>query len=265
MPLERARLIESGLGEAAWNMALDEALLQLQPRRGQATLRFYGWTTPTLSIGYFQKHSSVNQEACRREGVVWIRRPTGGRGVLHDRELTYSFVSGLDSLPLGVNGAHRRISSALARGLCRLGFEAELARHSERGSSQACFDAPSYSELTVRGKKVVGSAQTRSRVALLEHGSIPLELDISRLLALLNLDRLRRGPLAQRLARRAAGLKQLGQGAITLEQLKAALARGFEEEFGFVLEPGEPSPEERALAGELMRKKYRTAAWNLRR
>ncbi len=265
MPLERARLIESGTGEAAWNMALDEALLRLQSQRCQATLRFYGWTVPTLSIGYFQKHSSVDQEACRRKGVAWIRRPTGGRGVLHDRELTYSFTSGLDGLPPGVNGAHRRISSALARGLHRLGFEAELARHSERGSSQACFDAPSYSELTVRGKKVVGSAQTRSRAALLEHGSIPLELDISRLLTLLKLDAQRRGPLVERLERRAAGLNQLGQGTVKIELLKAAIAGGFEEEFGFVLEPGELSPEERALANELLATKYRTLAWNLRR
>lgn len=263
MTLKPARLIESEIADAAWNMAVDEALLRLQPQIGRATLRFYRWEVPTLSIGYFQKSASVDLEACRRQGYTFIRRPTGGRAVLHDRELTYSFVCGLDQLPSTVNGSHERISQALAHGLRRLGFEPQLTRKSAIGKSDACFDAPSYSELTIAGKKVAGSAQTRSRNALLEHGSIPLEFDAELLTSLLRTDG-RSEWLAESLRRRAAGLNDLSTRVIRWDELRRAIQAGFEEEFGFALEPVELSAEERDLARKLRDTKYRSEDWNLR-
>jgi lipoate-protein ligase A len=264
MSLKPARLIDSGVAYAAWNMAIDEALLRLQPQIGRATLRFYSWEVPTLSIGYFQKSASVNLEACQRRGFAYIRRPTGGRAVLHDKELTYSFICGLDQMPPTINDSHEHISRALARGLRRLGFEPQLARKSATGKSDACFDAPSYSELTIEGKKVAGSAQTRSREALLEHGSIPLEFDAELLTSLLSANG-RSGSLAVNLRRRAGGLNELSSRAISMEELKRAVKSGFEEEFGLALEPGELSNEERDLARELLVTKYRSDGWNLQR
>lgn len=263
MSLERARLIDSGIADAAWNMAVDEAILQLQPQIGLPTLRFYSWELPTISIGYFQKSATIDRETCKRHGFAFVRRPTGGRAVLHDKELTYSFVCGLDQLPASVSGSHERINRALAHGLRRLGFAPVLARKTESGRSNACFDAPSYSELTVDGKKVAGSAQTRSRLALLEHGSIPLEFNAQQLVSLFNSNGQAK-PLAERLQRSAAGLNALSPRPIGLEDLKCAIRSGFEEEFGFVLEPAELSPAEHQSACKL-RAKYSSQNWNLHR
>jgi len=263
MKLKHARLIDSGIADAAWNMAVDEAMLSLQPKIGFATLRFYRWEVPTLSIGYFQKTSGIDLNACRQRSFAFVRRPTGGRAVLHDKELTYSFVCGLDQLPASVNGSHERINRALAHGLRRLGFDPVLARKTESGRSHACFDAPSYSELTIQGKKVAGSAQTRSREALLEHGSIPLEFDVHQLVSLFSLNGQAKA-LAERLQRSAAGLNELSSHAIRLADLKCAIQMGFEEEFGFRLELADLSAEERDLASELL-EKYLSDGWNLGR
>ncbi|MEW5933385.1 MAG: biotin/lipoate A/B protein ligase family protein, partial [Bacillota bacterium] len=124
----RWRLIRDGYHDGATNMAVDEAIM-LAHARGEVppTLRFYGWRPPALSLGYAQKaEREVDLEACRRAGVDVVRRPTGGRAVLHDREVTYSVVISTALFPGSVVETYRRLSAGLVEGLRLLGLQAEV-------------------------------------------------------------------------------------------------------------------------------------------
>jgi lipoate-protein ligase A len=263
------RLIRSGSGAPAWNMALDEALWHAFPKLGRPTLRLYRWERPAVSIGYAQRASAFDLGACARLGLEFIRRPTGGRAILHlphERELTYSLVHPVAGLG-GVRESHRLIAEAVALGLRRLGLPAEVNARpgSLPASSEACFEAPSYHELTIAGKKVAGMAQVRDRLALLEQGSLPLELDLDRLAAVFSQARPRGSPreaLIALLRQRAAGLREFRP--LELEELEAAICAGFSAHFGIELEEAPPTPEELELAAELERK-YKSPEWNLRR
>src|SRR5438128_7609979 len=202
--------------KGAWNMAVDEVLLDgVAAGSAPPTLRFYAWSPACLSLGYFQPVSVVNLEGCRGLGVDVVRRPTGGRAILHDRELTYSValpasVLGHDA---GILPSYRRLSLALQAGLARLGIEVSLAPESEApsraGQGPVCFDRPSAHEILLRGRKVVGSAQVRRAGALLQHGSIVIEPRIETLVACLRLDD---DPMtaAGRLGGGVAGLAEAG-------------------------------------------------------
>ena len=189
------RLLLDPPAEGAWNMAVDEVLLDgIAAGSAPPTLRFYTWTPACLSLGYFQPFSVVNVEGCRGLGIDIVRRPTGGRAILHDRELTYSValpasVLGHDA---GILPSYRRLSLALQAGLARLGIEVSLAPESEApsraGQGPVCFDRPSAHEILLRGRKVVGSAQVRRAGALLQHGSIVIEPRMATLVACLRLD-----------------------------------------------------------------------------
>src|SRR2546421_12562590 len=161
------RLLLDPPAEGAWNMAVDEVLLDgIAAGSAPPTLRFYTWTPACLSLGYFQPFSVVNVEGCRALGIDIVRRPTGGRAILHDRELTYSVA--LPASVLGHDGgvlpSYYRLSLALQDGLRRLDVPATLAPESA-GSSAAhgpvCFDRPSAHEILLDGRKLVGSAQMR--------------------------------------------------------------------------------------------------------
>ena len=252
------RLLRTGLGGPAWNMALDEALWRLSPR---PVLRLYRWALPTLSLGRHQRLSAPILEALEREReeeeIALVRRPTGGRAVLHDpiHELTYSVVH--PSAGMGtVLESHKKIHEALALGLRRLGLEAELAPGRRDRTGVACFAAPSRTELMVKDRKVAGSAQVRDGHALLEHGSLPLRLDPARLARLLGDE-----GLQTMLAREAAGLWEFLPG-LKLMELEAAVIAGFAERFKVAFLEDRPTPEELALAEELT-EKYESPKWTL--
>ena len=191
--------INSGPRSAAYNMALDEALLNWHSK-GEIgpVLRFYEWEPATLSIGYFQQvERDIQIEQVKKEGLGFVRRQTGGRGVLHDDELTYSVIVSekYPNMPETVTEAYRVISQGLLEGFRLLGFQAEFSvPQSEeeqaalkRPKSGVCFDAPSWYELVVEGKKIAGSAQTRQKGVILQHGAILRHLDIDRLISLFRL------------------------------------------------------------------------------
>ena len=182
----RWRYIDSGPASGAENMALDERLLDDMARRGGApVLRFYSWDPPAVSLGRFQQEgTSVDRAACRARGIDVVRRVTGGRAVLHYRELTYSIVSPADSalFPKDVIGSYRVIAEGLLAGLRLLGIPAEMATRAGNavrpdGDHSACFATPSQYELVAGGRKIIGSAQRRLPNAFLQHGSILLEYD----------------------------------------------------------------------------------------
>jgi lipoate-protein ligase A len=266
------RLILDGAADGFTNMAVDEAILEAH-LAGEAppTVRFYRWRPACLSIGYFQRAAKeVDEEGCRRLGVDWVRRPTGGRGILHDVELTYSVVASAGDAAVegGVLQSYRRISTGLVAGLRRFGVPAEMAPEKMRGpglGSAACFDAPSAYEVTIHGRKVIGSAQVRRGGALLQHGAILLEVDIARQVGVLQPPPgLTTAQLAEVLAPRLISLGEAAGRPVSAEELAAALRAGFAEAWGQPLEAGELTlgERERALA---LRGKYASEEWNRRR
>jgi lipoate-protein ligase A len=175
--------------------------------------------------------------------------------VLHDQEWTYSVVAGLDLLPGGVSASYRALSDALILALNGLGLNPELQRHQTKSDSAVCFDTPAFAELTVNNKKVSGSAQTRSKHALLQHGSIPLEFPWKALAIALKLSQAQ----VRLLKRQAAGLAELDH--ITLEQLRDALVQGFESQFG-PMAPDVLTSKEKNLADQLAKTKYARLNWS---
>ena len=170
-------------------MSVDEDLLA-RAQAGDKTpvLRFYTWAPPAVSLGRFQKiETAVNADACKSLGFDIVRRVTGGRAVLHHRELTYSIVARTDNplFPPTVHGAYKVIAAGLLAGLRNLGIDAEMVsrggRHAalvnKNSKDPACFSSPSWYEIVVDGKKIVGSAQRRLSSAFLQHGSILTDYD----------------------------------------------------------------------------------------
>lgn len=243
------RCLEEGPNPAAWNMAVDEALLGCYPRFRQPTLRLYAWEKPTLSLGRFQALEAVQLGACAAAGIDVVRRPTGGRAVLHHREVTYGVVAGLELFPPGVIASYRRLSDALVGALQRLGLAPQLQRKQARADAEVCFETPSFAELTLGGKKVCGSAQTRSKDALLQHGSLPLHFPWDLLKIALGLD----DRLLLRLRGQAGGLCEFAP--LDEGDVRQALRRAFAQHFG-PLVPGELRAEERARAQELLELKH---------
>jgi len=165
-------------------MALDEALMSRARVAGEWTLRMYAWSEPTISLGRNQSATRhYDRERIRREGIAVVRRPTGGRTILHHREITYS-VTGPAANAGSEGEAYARINRLLVRGLANLGVAVAIAPRRERARSPdatPCFDRPAEGELTFDGRKLAGSAQWRSDGALLQHGSILVADDQRRL------------------------------------------------------------------------------------
>lgn len=227
-------------------MACDATLLA---RAAAPTLRLYAWDPPAVSLGHHQPAPTPDELArLHALGLDWVRRPTGGRAVFHggpEEELTYSVVApiGAAGIPAGLGDAHRWIHATIAAGLGALGATVALAPRRERGAERAtpprgrlaCFAASVPGEITAGGRKLVGSAQRRSRRALLQHGSIPLAGD--------------QGPLAEVWpgslpAERPANLSGVAGRRIAFDDLARALVVAFEEALDARLEPGVLTAEE---------------------
>lgn len=248
----RWRLLETGPRPGAWNMACDSALLAAAELPGFApTLRLFAWDPPAVSLGHHQPDLAAAELALlEARGVDLVRRPTGGRAVFHggpERELTYSVVASLGEAGLGLGLAEscRAIHGAIAAGLSALGADVALVARAPAGarplsvrpsSRRACFDAAATWEIEAGGRKLVGSAQRRSRRALLQHGSIPLAGDQS-LLAELWPGSLARG--------RATTVSAAAGRSVRFDELAASLRSAFESRLCAVLVPGGLTSQER--------------------
>lgn len=271
-PLTTWRLLNTASADGATNMAIDEAILTaVAEGRSLPTLRFFAWEPPCLSIGYNQAMGEVDITRCRREGVDFVRRPTGGRAILHTDELTYSIVAPQDEPRVvgGVVESYRRLSAGLVKGLRLLGVDvvqAEAGHGQDTDVSAACFDAPSAYEVTAGGKKLVGSAQVRRKGAVLQHGSLPLQGDITRICHYLVVpSEERRQELRQELWARATSLELVLRRVVPFAQVVEALVKGFSEALNLHLEPGKLSEHELALIQQFRREKYTAEAWNFRK
>ena len=218
------------------NMKLDRELLHWveQCSAKITVVRFYRWAVPTISLGKHQRaEEAVDQIYCQREAIPIVRRPTGGRAVFHDDELTYSLVSNhcqyfsLES----VRDTYRVIAAGLKAGLRGLGISAQLAegcRHSPpvppSGLKNPCFLSPSQNELLLRGYKIVGSAQRRLRRSFLQHGSIPLQVDYPQMAAALGIQE-------KALRETLLSVSEASGYQVCFAALCNALKEGFEETF----------------------------------
>ena len=166
----------------SWNMAVDDFLLRSLGDAPQTILRFYAWERPTVSLGYSQKaHKAVDVDLCKKNGVDIVRRMTGGKLVLHHREVTYSLCSSdAETFTPLLRDSYKQISEGLIMGLEKMGLTPSLAQDppiSTKKGDLPCFAFPAQNEIEVGGEKIVGSAQRREGTRFIQHGSIPLADD----------------------------------------------------------------------------------------
>jgi len=268
-PLAHWRLLNTGAADGATNMAIDEAILRAVARElVPPTLRFFAWEPPCLSLGQAQSSSDVDWAACAQRGYTVVRRPTGGRAILHTDELTYS-VTAPETEPCvegGIVASYRRLSQGLLEGLRLLGVSSIKVHHPDVESSPpndsqgpVCFEVPSTYEITVDGKKLIGSAQVRREGVVLQHGALPLTGDLARICQVLTSP-----PAPARVRARATTVESALGRAVSFEEAAQAIARGMASALNLELTPGDLLPQERAWADELRRTRYATDEWNRR-
>lgn len=260
-----------GVSSGAYNMAVDAAILAAVAAGESApTLRFYGWSPPCLSLGYGQRAREADQERLAARGWGIVRRPTGGRAILHTDELTYS-VALPKSHPLaqmGVVESYRQISAALLAGLEALGARprADRAETAEDSLSPVCFETPSHYEITVEGRKLIGSAQVRRREGLLQHGTLPLCGDITRICdALIYPGESARAAAKAQVRARATTLEAVLGVVVDWRTAVDAVADGFRQALAISLTSGELSTDEGTEAAHLAAEIYGNPDWTLRR
>ena len=265
------RLIYDQPTLGARNMALDEALLaSVAAGDAPPTLRLYGWSPACLSLGYGQHAREADAARLAERGWLLVRRPTGGRAILHADELTYSLALPLDH-PLadgGIVESYRQISAALLAALAALGAQphADRAEKQDAPLSPVCFETPSHYEITVKGRKLVGSAQARKGGGLLQHGTLPLAGDIARICdALAYPDEADRSAAQAEGRARALTLAEALGREVDWQTAADAVAQGFTDALGVTLTQGELTPAERETADRLTAEVYDNDAWTLRR
>ncbi|MBI5955248.1 MAG: lipoate--protein ligase family protein [Chloroflexi bacterium] len=263
------RLLHTPAATGAWNMAVDESILE-HIYRGESmpTLRLYSWNPPCLSLGHAQPFADVDMERLKLHGWEVVRRATGGRAILHTDELTYS-VTGREDDPVLVGGileSYNRIAQALMYAVRELGLPVEMKEHADQPATKnqnpVCFEVPSTYEITVNGKKLIGSAQARKKEGVLQHGSLPLTGDLTRICqALVFKDEAAREVASQRLLTRATTVQSVIGVEKDWETAAQAFIRGFEVQLGISFESGVLSPSEEKRAAELVKEKYAHPSW----
>jgi lipoyl(octanoyl) transferase len=267
------RLLITPPARGAWNMAVDESILEhAQAGHGESlpTLRLYAWVPACLSLGHAQPFTDVDSARLKERGWEVVRRATGGRAILHTDELTYS-VTGSAEEPLltgGVLESYNRIAQALLLAVKNLELPVEMKERKENNQATpnpVCFEVPSTYEITVDGKKLIGSAQARKKEGVLQHGSLPLTGDLTRICqALFFENETAREDASKRLLARATTVESALGRAVSWEAAAQAFIHAFEAQFGLCFERGELSESESRRAEELVREKYDHPSWTER-
>ncbi len=251
------RLIVDGAHRGAWNMAVDEALAEaVDAGRSAPAFRLYRWSPPALSLGFSQPFEAADAAFCAAHGVDVVRRPTGGRAVLHHLELTYAVLAplGTGAFTFDLQAAYQAICRALVAGLSALGVPAEVSGRPEGDlvkPTQAipCFVGPAAGEVVAGGRKLVGSAMRRVGNSILQHGSILEGWDGALQAGCLGL------PDDSGLRPAVATLTDLLSAPPVAAALETAMTGGFARTFGVALEPSSLTPDERARASLLDRER----------
>jgi lipoate-protein ligase A len=262
------RLLITSPASGDWNMAVDEAILESAGRGDSLpTLRLYAWDPPCLSLGYAQPYADVDLARLKERGWDVVRRPTGGRAILHADELTYA-VAGQASHPIlagNVLESYNRLARVISQALKSLGLPVEMKeREVGDGTSTnpVCFEVPSTYEITVDGRKLVGSAQARRKDGVLQHGSLPLSGDLTRIIQVLAFpeedDRM---DAAYRLLERATTAGAVRGLPVSWDGAAQAFVSAFTDVLGLDLREGILTEFERSRVAELVEIKYSHPSW----
>ena len=262
------RLLIDGPARGSWNMAVDEALLEGAASPGfMPTLRLYAWDPACLSLGHAQPIVEVDKAQLAAFGWDVVRRPTGGRAILHTDELTYSITGSADSAIFqgGILTSYRHISLALLEFLERFYLQPAMKDNPEVSVSHqesVCFEVPSNYEITLANKKIIGSAQARRKNAVLQHGAIPLFGDIARITQVLTYpDAAARKRAADRVRERATNLRlEIGQ-TVSWQQAASEFVKAFESIHNIKFITSSLTPDELTLARRIEEEKFADPSW----
>jgi len=272
VPMDNWRLIISSPSTGDKNMALDEAILEaVSSGESPPTLRLYAWQPPCLSIGYAQPVADVDRQRLDELGWGLVRRPTGGRAILHSDELTYAVIAANTNPHVagGVLQSYQHLSRGLVAALTMLGLHVEVQPNipvpEEQRTNPVCFQAPSAYEITVRGRKLVGSAQVRRRGGVLQHGSLPLKGDITRICQVLRFEgEASSQQSVQSIRERAVTVEELLGRQVPWQQAAEALIEGFTNAIGLSLDLQPPTEAEYKRAEMLVSSRYSQSSWTER-
>ena len=265
-------IIDDQPRSGAANMAMDQALAEAAAAGDSPpTLRFYRWQPPAVSLGRHQPMTDVDADVVQQLGYEIVRRPTGGRAILHTDELTYAVTAAADEPRVSgsLMDAYLRLSNALLNGLQRVGLHADKAAGNVRAGpnvSAACFEVPSAYEITANGRKLIGSAQSRRAGYVLQHGSLPLVGDIGRLVDVLALPDEDRARLRAELVSRACTLAEAmglpeNDPSLDFKHVAQSIIQGFGELLTLSFKPAQPSPAELRRTAALIREQFANPEW----
>lgn len=253
------RFEHTGYHSGAFNMEYDERLARMLVEGGEVgTVRVYGWKPAAISLGWNQSLEEIDLAACSQAGIDVVRRPTGGRAILHSDELTYSVT--MVPTRASVLSVYNEISKALVCGLRHLNVDVGLEKSQPHfpslyrtPSSAACFTSSARYEISVGGRKLVGSAQRRyarsnGEEIMLQHGSILLGEDHKRMVEFLAINEKDRFAIAQELNDKTTDLRSVLQRTVAFEELAPMIRLGFEEAWGIRFAQ---SVEQPSMMGEL--------------
>ena len=248
-------------------MAVDAAILSAVGRdEAPPTLRLYRWDPPCLSLGYSQPFSDLDQDQLRSRGWDVVRRPTGGRAILHTDELTYAVIGPKTDPRLkgGLMESYRRLSKALFESLIILGLPVQVhsGKNPDSINHPVCFENPSDFEITVEGKKIIGSAQARKKEGILQHGTLPLKGDLTRIIQVLkysNSDQ--RDQAAGVLLQKAATVKTVLGREVSWDEAATAFQTGFQNSLNLNFAQSDLSSSEKEAAQLLAKTQYSDPRW----
>ncbi len=267
------RLLITPPARGAWNMALDESILEHIGRgKSMPTLRLYAWEPACLSLGHAQPFADVDMARLKERGWEVVRRATGGRAILHTDEITYSVIAPNEEPHVAgtVLESYNRLAQALLLAVQQLDLPVEmkeLVGHagSLTKANPVCFEVPSTYEITVNGKKLIGSAQARKKEGVLQHGSLPLTGDLTRICQVLAFENEgAREEASKRLLARAATVESALGREVSWETAAGAFIHAFEAQLGLSLKKGELSESESKRTDELVKTKYDHPSWTER-
>lgn len=243
----------------SWNMAVDDYLFRSLGEKPQTTVRFYSWENPTASLGYSQKADKVlDVQYCQNNGIDVVRRITGGKMVLHFREVTYSICSSDSSVFTDkLSDSYRLISEALMKGLEKMGLDSVLAEESPSSYARGnlpCFSYPARNEVEVNEKKIIGSAQKRVGSTFIQHGSIPLEDDRDLLRKISFLEESEEDV-------RLISLSQALGEEVKFDWAVDLFIAGISDYFRVELVPRSLAENERETVSQIQRERYNNANW----
>ncbi|MBS7655084.1 lipoate--protein ligase family protein [Candidatus Bathyarchaeota archaeon] len=255
--IEEWRLIELTINDAYMNMAIDEAILtMIQKGESQNTIRFYRWNPSAVSIGYFQSLiEEVNIETCRKLNVDIVRRITGGGAVYHDYngEITYSVIASTNNpkIPGNILKSYSVLCNGIVLGLKKLGLNSTFKP---------------INDIVVNEKKISGNAQTRKLNAILQHGTILIDVNVEKMFNLLKIsDEKIKDKMIKSAKERVTSIKKELNKEVSFSEVAEALKNGFEEALNIKLSLGKLTQEEKSLAEKLKKEKYSAKEWLYKR